>query len=109
MRPAERACEPATTNSDALVLLAEAFLAQATPESGGGDRFQVVVHVDDDVLADDDADGVCELDDGPALAPETVRRIMCDASIVEAVEGAVDRRARRPRHPGRDASCSAPA
>ena len=51
-----------------------------------GDRFQVVVNVDADVLAHDYPDGVCELADGPALAPETVRRISCDASIVEALE-----------------------
>jgi hypothetical protein len=87
--PAGPAREPAATNSDALMLLAETFLAHAAPESGG-DRFQIVVNVDEAVLADDDADGVCELDEGPALAPETVRRLSCDASIIEAVSGAVD-------------------
>ena len=39
----------------------------------------------------DHADGTCELDDGPALAPETVRRPACDASIVQAAGTAVDR------------------
>jgi hypothetical protein len=87
---AEQPREPAATNSDALLLLAETFLAQVEPESGGGDRFQIVVNVDADVLTDD-ADGTCELDDGPALAPETVRRLACDASIVEAAGTAVDR------------------
>jgi hypothetical protein len=88
-RSAERTGEPAASNCDALMLLAETFLTHAAPEHMG-DRFQVVVNVDADVLADD-ADGVCELDNGPALAPETVRRISCDASIVETTDGAVDR------------------
>src|SRR5690349_13192061 len=46
----------------ALMLLAEAFLAQGAPE-GRGSGFQVVVNVDEAVLAHD-TDGVCELDDG---------------------------------------------
>jgi hypothetical protein len=87
--PAGPACEPAATNSDALMLLAETFLTHAAAESGG-DRFQVVINVDHDVLAGD-ADGTCELDDGPAIAPETARRLACDASIVEATGTAVDR------------------
>ena len=87
-RSAERSGEPAATNSDALMLLAETFLTHAAPEHSG-DRFQVVIHVGADVLSDD-ADGICELDDGPALAPETVRRISCDTSIVEAASSAVD-------------------
>src|SRR5262249_53813515 len=90
MRSAERTGERATTNSDALLLRAETFLAAAKPESGGGERCQIVVNVDADVLTDD-VDGTCELDDGPALAPETVRRLSCDASIVEAAGSAVDR------------------
>lgn len=40
------------------------------------------VNVDDDVLVNDIAEGVCELSGGPRLAPETVRRLMCDASAV---------------------------
>jgi hypothetical protein len=88
--PAGPPCERAATNSDALLLLAETFVAQAAPESGGGDRFQIVVNVDEEVLTED-ADGTSELDDGPALAPETVRRLACDASIVRAAGDAVDR------------------
>ena len=80
----------AATNSDALMMMAEAFLSGGTGASNRGDRFQIVVNVDDDVLSDD-AEGVCELDGGPALAPETVRRLACDASIVLAVHDGVDR------------------
>jgi hypothetical protein len=67
----------------ARVLTAVAEAALAAPEGSrpGGERYQVVVHVDERVLSDDDA-GACELDDGSAVAPETARRIACDASVV---------------------------
>ena len=66
-------------------MMVESFLANG-PARNGGDRYQVVVNVDADVLADD-ADGVCELDDGPSLAAETARRLMCDASILVVTDG----------------------
>ena len=90
MRSAERHREVATTNCDALVMMAEALLAIRDSDCSRSDRFQIMIHVDDAVLTGD-ADGRCELDNGPALAPETVRRIACDASIVHAVYDAVDR------------------
>ena len=46
----------------------------------GGERYQVVVHVEAERLRDRAAG--CQLEDGPALAAETVRRIACDASLV---------------------------
>src|SRR5918999_586283 len=51
----------------------------------GGERYQVVVHVDADALARD-GEGGCALADGPALAPETARRLACDASLVAISE-----------------------
>jgi Domain of unknown function (DUF222) len=54
--------------------------------TGGADRHQVVTHVNAPVLVDD-ADGRCELADGPALAPETIRRLACDGSAVTIVDG----------------------
>ena len=90
LRPAEHPRDRVTTNCDALTTMAEAFLASDPVARNGGDRFQIVVNVDAAVLSDD-VDGVCELDDGPALAPETVRRLACDASIVHAVHDAVGR------------------
>jgi hypothetical protein len=45
----------------------------------------VGVHVDAEVLVDDDPDGACELDDGPALPAETVRRLFCDAATVAII------------------------
>ena len=44
-----------------------------------------MVHVDAEVLAAD-AEGRCELDDGPAIAAEVARRLSCDASVVAIVE-----------------------
>jgi 5-methylcytosine-specific restriction endonuclease McrA len=65
-----------------LALMVESFMANGPAARTGGDRYQIVVNVDEDVLTDDDPDGVCELDGGPRLAPETVRRLGCDASTV---------------------------
>ena len=70
------------TNVDALHVMAESLLANGAASRDGADRYQVGIHVDADVLTDDDPTGVCELDDGPALAPETVRRLTCDASVL---------------------------
>jgi len=74
--------EPRQTNADALATMAD--LALSGVDRAGGERHQVVVHVDDDALAG--GGGGCELDDGPALAPETARRLSCDASVVEVRE-----------------------
>jgi hypothetical protein len=46
------------------------------------DRHMVTVSVDATVLDGDDPDGVCEIDGGTRLAPETARRLMCDSSVV---------------------------
>ena len=80
------------------MMMAEAFLGADARPGGRGDRFQIVVNVDAEVLADD-ADGICELDGGPALAPETVRRLACDASIVQMARDTV-RSAGRDRREG---------
>jgi hypothetical protein len=67
------------TSAEAFVALAETALAGGAAECSGGDRYQVVVHVDA-------SEGAGALEDGPALAPETAERLACDASIVEMVE-----------------------
>ncbi len=79
--PAGPPTDYAATNIDALAMIAESFLEHGACERNGGDRYQIVINADAAVLSED-ADGMCELDDGPALAPETVRRLACDASIV---------------------------
>jgi hypothetical protein len=75
------------TNVDALVAVVEDALAYESGERGGGDRFQVVVHVEQEAL-EKGGDGSCLLADGPAVAPETARRLACDASIVQLLERA---------------------
>jgi hypothetical protein len=75
-RPARQA-----TNAEALVAVAEAALAHPDASRPGGERYQIVVHTDEAALAHD-GEGGCELEDGSALAPETVRRLACDASLV---------------------------
>ncbi len=94
----------AATNADALVALAEAAVAghgsgtharaAHTPpgpanvhERSGGDRYELVVHVDAATLTSD-APGTARVEDGSALAPETIRRLACDCSIVPLVEDA---------------------
>jgi hypothetical protein len=70
------------TNVEALIAMADASLAGEGDRSGG-DRHQVVVRVDEAVLAENDAGGAV-LDGGPAVAADTVRRLACDASVVRA-------------------------
>jgi uncharacterized protein DUF222/HNH endonuclease len=69
------------TSAETLVALAEAALASG-PSRSGGERYQVVVHVDADALASDEGAAGCALDDGAALATETARRLACDASLL---------------------------
>jgi hypothetical protein len=71
--------------ADALALMAEGFLASDQQPLSGGDRQQIVVHVDAQTLRHDHA-GRCELEDGPGIAAETARRLACDASLVVLVE-----------------------
>jgi hypothetical protein len=72
-------------NVDALAMIVETFMASEPAARNGSDRWMVGVDVDADVLIDDDPDGVCELNDGPALPVETVRRLFCDASTVALI------------------------
>ena len=50
-------------HADALTLLAEATLHRLDP-GAPGERYQVVVHIDADVLADPDQPGQSVLEDG---------------------------------------------
>lgn len=71
--------------ADALVAMAESYLRHGPAGLSGGERQQIVVHVDAATLAGREP-GRCELEDGPALAAETVRRLACDASRVTVIE-----------------------
>jgi hypothetical protein len=67
-------------HADALVELADRMLATKRPMAADGDSFRVLVHVDAATLLDDgDGDGA-HIEDGPALAPEVARRLLCDSA-----------------------------
>jgi hypothetical protein len=74
--------------ADALMLMAESLLAGAQHSRSGGDRYQVVVHIDTATLRGDGRGERCELDDGTPLAAATARRLACDAAIVPLLEHA---------------------
>jgi len=68
------------------VLIADTLLAQGAADRSGGDRYQVVVHVDAEALRDEAGASRCELDGGRPVAAETARRLACDASLVGMIE-----------------------
>jgi hypothetical protein len=81
--------------------MADTLLANE-PSARGGDRFQVVVHVDAAALRD--GVGESELGDGAPIAAETARRLACDAAIVPLLE-----RGGRPLSVGRKTRSIPPA
>jgi hypothetical protein len=81
----ERSESLSQRRADALAILAESFLAHGSVALQGGERQQIVVHVDAETLAHTHA-GRCELEDGPGVSAETCRRLACDASLVTIVE-----------------------
>ena len=68
--------------ADALALLAETALHHGLDPGAPGERYQVVVHVDAQVLADPDQPGQSVLEDGARVPAETSQRLACDASRV---------------------------
>src|SRR6266498_2808738 len=71
----------AQQQADALALLAESALHHLDP-GAPDERYQVVVHVDAQVLADPDQPGQSVLEDGARVSAETSQRLACDASRV---------------------------
>jgi hypothetical protein len=110
--PFEREQTAAAFRADALAHVAEHFLQHRGPDDARStaDRYQVVVHVDRAVLTraveanDREAHG-CELDDGPALALDTARRLACDATLV----GMLDAEDGEPLNVGRRTRAIPPA
>ncbi|MGH8197119.1 MAG: DUF222 domain-containing protein [Steroidobacteraceae bacterium] len=72
---------------EALATIAESFLASGLQDLSGGERHQIVVHVDAETLKQSCA-GRCELEHGPSIAVESARRLSCDASLVAIIENA---------------------
>ena len=71
---------PTQQRADALALLAATALHHGLEHTVAADRYQVVVHVDDPVLADPDQPGQSVLEDGTHVSAETSARLACDAS-----------------------------
>ena len=89
LRQEAKSTDPATAEitigqrrADALGLVAESALTADLDRGTAGDRYQVVVHVDEGVLEADDAPGQSVLEDGPYVSAETSRRVACDAARV---------------------------
>lgn len=111
--------ELSTRRADALVELATEGLVQGPDPVVRGERVEVRVHVDAEVLAGTRPDGICHIEGIGPVAPAIVRRLLCDASIrtvTEQVEGifdlgraqrTVNRRQRRALHQ-RDGGCRFP-
>jgi 5-methylcytosine-specific restriction endonuclease McrA len=72
----------AQQQADALALIAESALHHDLDPGAPGERYQVVVHVDEPVLSDPDAPGQSLLEGGAHVTAVTSRRLACDASRV---------------------------
>ncbi len=77
--------------ADALAVLAERFLSEPPHADDGlntADRFQITVHAPAEALLEHgiSADDPPQIEDGPVLATETLRRIACDSAIVRILE-----------------------
>ena len=68
--------------ADALGLMAESALAAGLDPGSRGDRYQVVVHVDAEVLVPGGEGGSSWLADGSGVSAETSRRLACDSARV---------------------------
>ncbi|MGI8427610.1 MAG: DUF222 domain-containing protein [Actinomycetota bacterium] len=84
--PGRTSDKQSAVRADALVKMAETLMSSGLAPMSGGDRHQVVIHIDASTLTEDDG-GRCNLEDGAALSPDTVRRVCCDSSIVSMLEG----------------------
>jgi len=68
--------------ADALALIAETALHHEINPGAPGERYQVVVHVDAEVLADPEQPGQSVLEEGTRVPAGTSQRLACDASRV---------------------------
>jgi hypothetical protein len=79
---------PQPTNAESLTAMCDATLARPPTGLTGGERYQLLLHVDASTLATDSpgasvaGPGSCAIADGPGISPETARRLACDSSIV---------------------------
>ena len=69
------------SRADGAIALAESFLAGHPVTGTGGERYQVMVHVDQDALGPDGSIAAT-LEDGTHVSAETLRRVACDCGLV---------------------------
>ncbi len=115
---------PGAARADALIQIISAG-ERATDPGGDDDRYLVTIVVDEETLRsteDQTSKGanLCQVDDGPGLSSETVRRLTCDGPTVTITESSggkvigVGRRTRKPNRPlkralrHRDGHCQFP-
>jgi Domain of unknown function (DUF222) len=74
-------CPRLPPRADALLSVAETYLAYHDAAGRGGPRTQLFLHLDQDPLA---ADGIlaATLDDGTRVSAEALRRLSCDATVI---------------------------
>jgi hypothetical protein len=69
-----------TSLADALVEIAESFIASKSAAADNPDIYHVIVHADPASLAGRPG-GRCHVDDGPALSTDTLQMLTCDSLI----------------------------
>ena len=72
------------TLADGFLLAAESFLARGAETRSGAERTQLCLHVQEDRLANDQANFRALLPDGTSLCGATFFRLACDAGLVIA-------------------------
>jgi hypothetical protein len=78
----------ASRRADALVRLAESWLAGVKNDAGSGDLFLVHVHTDLETLKEDGTGSAAEIEATGDVSAETARKMACDAAIIHWLENA---------------------
>jgi hypothetical protein len=90
-RPGEATIEPdlptGTRNGLALTELIESITDHDAPRTGGGGATIVVTMTLEQLMADLEAAGVCDLDTGGHISAGEARRLACTAGVIPAVLG----------------------
>ena len=88
-------CRFQASRADALMRLAESYLAHGSEALSGGERHGVVIHVNPEALRQDGKDSLnhasaeaprAKTERGGGLTRETARRLSCDASLLAVYE-----------------------
>jgi predicted enzyme related to lactoylglutathione lyase len=71
--------------AEALAQVAESYLQRRGRSSSSADRYQVVLHVDAESLYEKEP-GRCQIEHGPTIPMETLRRVACESDVVKMLE-----------------------